>query len=40
MTPNTHQVTWSWIGVTCPGSQTSATIEKLPSGSVCSTSLL
>src|SRR5918992_1319746 len=36
-TPNTHQVTWSWIGVVCPGRQTRATIEKLPSGSTWST---
>ncbi len=34
MTPNTHQVTWSWTGVTCPGRQTRPTIEKLPSGSM------
>ena len=40
MAPNTHHVTWSWMGVPCPGRQTSATIEKLPSGSEWSTSLL
>src|SRR5919201_7076466 len=26
-TPNTHQVTWSWMRVTAPGCQTMATIE-------------
>jgi hypothetical protein len=35
MTPNTHQVTWSWVGVTWPGCQTRATIEKLPSEARC-----
>jgi hypothetical protein len=34
--PKTHQVTWSWIGVTWQGRQTSATTEKDPSGSMCS----
>ena len=35
MTPSTHQVTWSWIRVICPGRQTRATIENEPSGSTC-----
>jgi hypothetical protein len=33
MTPNTHQVMWSWIRVICPGRQTRAMIENDPSGS-------
>src|SRR6266508_4487444 len=35
-TPNTHQVTWSWMRVTWCGRQTRARIEKVPSGSACS----
>ena len=35
-TPDTHQVTWSWMGVTWPGRRTMATIEKEPSVSACS----
>jgi hypothetical protein len=33
MTPNTHQVRWSWMRVTWPGRQTSAMIENELSGS-------
>ena len=34
-TPVTHQATWSWIVVCCPGRHTSAQTENDPSGSVC-----
>ena len=33
MTPNTHQVRWSWMRVIWPGRQTSAMTENEPSGS-------
>ena len=35
-----HHVTWSWIGVACPGRATNATTESVPSGSACSSWLL
>src|SRR3954469_19069635 len=36
MTPKTHHVVWSWIGVTWPGRQTTAMMENEPSRSTCS----